>query len=103
MCQDGVRIRLDAVVNNLLAFNPRRNEVGWNTDTSGVKFVGEILAINSRAGEGVVILILMLIVGVIRQKGHWYKLTGGGAGLMGMWSAKPPCSSKVTIKRISSH
>jgi hypothetical protein len=62
--QDGVRIRLDAVVNNLLAFNPRRNEIGRNTDTSGVKLVGETFAVNSRASEGVVILILMLIVSV---------------------------------------
>jgi hypothetical protein len=40
----------------LLGFNPRRNDVARNTNTSSIKRVGEVLPIHSLAGVGVVIL-----------------------------------------------
>jgi hypothetical protein len=43
-------------MNDLLGFNPRRNEVARNTNTSSIKQVGEFLTIRSLAGVGVVIL-----------------------------------------------
>jgi hypothetical protein len=57
--QDGVRLGLDAIVNDLLSFNPRRDEVGRNTDTSSIKKVGEAFTVYRLAGVGVVILTLV--------------------------------------------
>lgn len=54
--QDGVRLGLDTIVDNQFIRNPGRNKVGGDTNTGGVKVVGEFLAVGSCGSVGVVIL-----------------------------------------------